>query len=96
LTSRDQKIVYIAYNFESKEYWTSHTQLWSSAEQWPSVFSTDAKSCSHTFKEDGEVGTITDNTGHKLLSTENRKLFSQYDKWQEIYGKVVQKKHNKI
>jgi hypothetical protein len=42
--------------------------------------SADAKSCSHKFKGDGEVGMITDNTGHKLLSKENRKLFSQYDK----------------
>lgn len=70
----------MAYNFETKEHWTSHTELWSSAEQWTSVFSADAQSCSHIYKEDGEVGTITDNTGHRLLSTENKKLFSKYDK----------------
>jgi hypothetical protein len=70
----------MVYNFEIKEYWTSHTELWCNADQWPAVFSADPKSCSHTFKEDGEVGMITDNTGHKLLSTENRKLFSQIDK----------------
>ena len=70
----------MAYNFETKEYWAYHTELWSGAEQRPSVFSADAKSCKHSFEDDGEVGTITDNTGHRLLSTENRKLFSWYDK----------------
>jgi hypothetical protein len=52
----------MALYLETKEHSTSHL-----------VLSNDHLfSCSYTFKDDGEVGTITDNTGHRILSTEKK------------------------
>jgi hypothetical protein len=52
-------LVYMALYLEIKKHSTSHL-----------VLNNDHLfSCSYTFKDDGEVGTITDNIGHRILST---------------------------